>query len=603
MVARPQHLWILLALVGALYACAPGISPTRAPGPPPSAAEDEWNARVRLEEARRRLADGDYEAAAASAQRGLASVPEEVRLHRLRALALEAQGREPEASVHRRRALELAPPWRAPEEAMADAARLEGLEIWILPLPRAETPADRLPAAWPKGALAARLAARLETRLPGARLRWLDGKVPASVPAVRSWARGSRRILTLRVDRAYCRTTHKDGEIGVVWLRSATTDAGGQPALSLLREVVEDPSFARGSALADCRAEALERALERSLAADAVQETIHTDEPQRALSRRAALALVPSLAANVERERIAARRALAHGDLSTARTRVEAALRMDSEDPDALALQREIEVTEGISRELSNRGTTQEVTDPESDLDPDLSPSQRRVLEARLAAQRRQRSDLLAALEVIDEERAAPSTETVAALRRAESVRSNERGAQLAKMLAGGGPVEARNLYGPGGDVIARYFFGETHAGPLLREVDVDGDGEPDRWIAYRRGLRSEVWRARSGAQGELHLVFQPDGEALVRLELDTRGDGHFDRVLTYASGRVQLDSRDTTGDGHFDHREHFDAQGDLRMREEDVDGDEAIDVRTAYDSGRVVRREILNPEALRLYQ
>ena len=78
---------------------------------------------------------------------------------------------------------------------------------------------------------------------------------------------------------------------------------------------------------------------------------------------------------------------------------------------------------------------------------------------------------------------------------------------------------------------------------------------------------------------------------------------GHFDRVLTYTEGRIRAESRDTTGDGHFDRLEHFDARGDLQMREEDVNGDKAIDVRTAYDSGRIIRREILNPEALSLFQ
>ncbi len=36
-----------------------------------------------------------------------------------------------------------------------------------------------------------------------------------------------------------------------------------------------------------------------------------------------------------------------------------------------------------------------------------------------------------------------------------------------------------------------------------------------------------------------------------------------------------------------------------LARREEDIDGDEEIDVRTAYADGRIVRREILNPELL----
>ena len=69
--------------------------------------------------------------------------------------------------------------------------------------------------------------------------------------------------------------------------------------------------------------------------------------------------------------------------------------------------------------------------------------------------------------------------------------------------------------------------------------------------------------------------------------------------------GRVcfRSDFRDTSGDGRFDEIDHFDPDGSLAMRESDVDKDGVIDVRTAYRSGRMVRREIMNPDAVSEFQ
>ena len=61
----------------------------------------------------------------------------------------------------------------------------------------------------------------------------------------------------------------------------------------------------------------------------------------------------------------------------------------------------------------------------------------------------------------------------------------------------------------------------------------------------------------------------------------------------------LREESWDTDGDGAFDRFQQFDETGSLTMREEDVDGDEEIDVRTAYNKGRIVRREILNADLL----
>ena len=125
------------------------------------------------------------------------------------------------------------------------------------------------------------------------------------------------------------------------------------------------------------------------------------------------------------------------------------------------------------------------------------------------------------------------------------------------------------------------------------------GDGVMDRWVAYREGRRHEVWEAAAGGgPSDLHLVYDDDGEALVRIELDGDGDGRMDRVFVYEAGRLAAERRDTSGDGRFDDVQHYDSEGLIRLREEDVDSDGRVDVRTAYSRGRIVRREIMSPDS-----
>jgi hypothetical protein len=157
-----------------------------------------------------------------------------------------------------------------------------------------------------------------------------------------------------------------------------------------------------------------------------------------------------------------------------------------------------------------------------------------------------------------------------------------------------------RSLYAPDGTVIARYYFAGSDSSPVLREEDTNADGEPDRWIGYEHGVVAEVWEAQiPGGAPSLHMVYGRGGRPIERVELDHDGDGRLDRLFIYAGGTLREESWDTDGDGSFDRFQQFDESGSLTMREEDVDGDDEIDVRTAYNKGRIVRREILNAELL----
>jgi len=55
----------------------------------------------------------------------------------------------------------------------------------------------------------------------------------------------------------------------------------------------------------------------------------------------------------------------------------------------------------------------------------------------------------------------------------------------------------------------------------------------------------------------------------------------------------------DVDGDGRFDRFDHFDAQGRVELRDEDLTGDGRIDVRTTFRDGRLLKREITDPAAL----
>jgi hypothetical protein len=94
-----------------------------------------------------------------------------------------------------------------------------------------------------------------------------------------------------------------------------------------------------------------------------------------------------------------------------------------------------------------------------------------------------------------------------------------------------------------------------------------------------------------------VHLVYGAGGGApLERIELDPGGDGEPDRIFYYAGEGLVGDARDSDGDGHIDRFDRFDARGRLDVIERDVDGDGRIDVRSHYEAGRLLRRELSSP-------
>jgi hypothetical protein len=234
-----------------------------------------------------------------------------------------------------------------------------------------------------------------------------------------------------------------------------------------------------------------------------------------------------------------------------------------------------------------------------------MSEEQLAAVEARLREEEQRRRELQAALAVLDEDVQAPDPKLLAALRPVEIPDANAFGPSLARRRAGG-EVEARVAYAPDGTVLARYYFPAGAESPVLREDDTDGDLRADRWIGYEGATRREIYESTgrggpSGGSGRpgVRIVFAEGGERVARVEIDDDTDGRPERILHYRGGAISGEARDSNGDGSLDTFDRLDAAGRVALREEDVDGDGAIDVRSIYEGGRLIRRELSRPDLL----
>lgn len=616
---NPLRALTLVALVAAtasgLVGCGAGV-PASIEAPPPSDGERRVYARQSLIRARQLRLEGRIEAAERSTRRGLDYEPENARLHRLRSELLEALGRTEEAALHRRRADALDPP---PLPLPSTPLRGGGAGLLFALLPNPPAPlaplgaASRVPRDWPQGEVAQTLVSRLRIRLPEASVELLpslEHPTSESISGARSWLAemAPRAVVSLRVERAFCGSSIKDGEFALGWLRLAT--AGGAPPppgaagsraeerARSVRHVVED---ARG---AGCRSEAVARALEESFAEPAIQELLAlpaTGGPA-SFRDREIRDLFPELDRRIHEELHQARRLLSLGLLGASADALRRAAAIDPRDPEASVLLQEVEGALSISRQLSALESASAPEIPPEFLEPSLTAPQRRALEAQLAHEKRTREQLLAALAVLGETRAPPSRETLAALRGVELSDRAAVGPTLARVRTGDpeADVAARVLMAPDGEIVARYYFTQGGDRLLLREDDADGDGRPDRWLGYEGDVPREIWEAaEGGGLPVLHMVYTRDGGFLERIEIDRDRNGRPERELRYADGRLALEAWDRDGDGRFDRFQHFDAAGSLTLREEDLDADGVADVRTLYRRGRVARREITNPELL----
>jgi Flp pilus assembly protein TadD len=597
----------LRALLGPLC-CAAALAAGLAPGPAageaperpgepllgePSEADRERFARHALENARALRREGRLELAEAAARRALGVAPEDPALRRELARILEERGLAQEAASERAAADAVDPPPPPLPEAALDPPGAAVLVVLVPPDPEVE-PARR-PRSWPGGVTAETLARRLAARLPQARV---VHAAPETLAAARDWLaqQAPGAVLSLRVDRIYCGDTVKDGRFGMAWLRAAAERPQAQgTGVVWGRSLLVEPRPPEA-----CRAEATARALEQVLALASVREALAAAAagadkalaaaaagadkalaaPGGAWSRASLRALFPGLGARIEAELAEGQERLSRGRLEDAVLAFRRAAEVDPEDPAVLAYLHEAEASLALSRELSEgrRGG-----DDPGVLDPRFTPAQREALAARLVEERRRRSDLLAALAVLEEDARLPSQSVLESLRPVGIRDAEAFGPSLARRRAGSETL-ARAAFAPDGSEIARYYFPPGSDLPVLREEDTDADGHPDRWLAYAGSLRSEIWEdARDLGRPDVRLVFA-DGERLLRVELDRDGDDRPERILRYEGGELVSEARDENGDGVLDVFERFGKDGRVLLREEDTDADGQIDIRSRFE-------------------
>ncbi len=588
--------WICLA---AALAC---VGPEARQADEPTDADRARYARRRLEDSRALVAEGRLEHAESQLRRGIATLPDNAELHRALAHLLEDTDRNDEAQQHRNRADQIDPPQSLPDQPIAEPSR--GLVV-VLVATDATTPFARRLA--PSSRLAAEtLRDRLRTRLPEAMFVESD---PTSVADARRFLPryAPRAVISLRVDRAYCGDSIKDGPFAVAWLRVAAQVPGRpQMPVSTVRAVVTHPE-----PTPECEKQAIRRALEAALEEPSVQQAIATPAAvasryaMQPWSRDAVRALFPRIGSGIAEVIEAGRVQMAGGDIGAAADAFRRAVHFDPEDPYARAYLNETEVTLSMLRELaarkSSRTGTESIGVRASDsIDPRLSEAQAAAAEARLAEERRRRDDLLAALAVLDEDVRMPPQHLLATLRPIDIRDPEAFGVSEARRRAGG-EVLARAAYAPSGSVLARYYYAVPGEGtPLVREEDTNGDRIPDRWIGYHGTHRSEIWEDNQGRGiPDRHFVFAAGGTPLVKIEIDEDSDNRPERVFHYENGVLAADERDTSGDGAIDRFDRFDADGLVSERAEDLNGDGKVDIRDTYRAGRLVRREINDPEVV----
>jgi hypothetical protein len=549
-------------------------------------------ARQQLERGRESRRRGDLDWAERSFRRGLEVAPESPALLRELAGVLEPGDRAQEAAELRQRADAIDPPPPPLSEAPVDTG---GLRILVILLPPSGDAGRGVLQTWPDGPVDETLERRLRTRLPGAKRVHAEFE---TVSAARQWIPqyAPDVVLALRVERFYCGDTVKDGKLGVATLRAGIARAGRTTTEPIRgRALLRDPRHPEG-----CSFEATARALDRVLASDELREALagRRGAPGRlaaSWTTPSIRTLFPELGEAIDAELAEGHRLLGLGNLEGAVTAFRRAAHIDATDPVVVNYLREADSVLAMSRELSQRNGEA----PSGQLDPRLTAAQRSAMETQLREERRRRDDLLTALAVMDEDLHPPSPTLLQRLRPVEIRDPDAFGPSLARRRAGG-DVEARSAYAPDGSIIARYYFPVGESRPVVREEDTSGDGVPDRWIAYTGETRSELWEdGRASGRPDVRLVFAESGSPLLRIELDQSGDGEPDRIFHYAEGTLSAEARDSDGDGRLDTFDRFDADGNLGVREEDVDGDGGIDVRSYYEGGKLIRRELSTTDAL----
>ena len=433
-----------MCLLLALGGCAPGIV-----SHPEGRGADHGRYRAlcapRVEEARAFRLQNRLDAAAQSLERALAVAPNDPEAWRLLARVLSESGHEEQAPALRARADRVDPPPSPPLDEPLEFPG-EGVLVVLLP-PEPEDPTTiGLFDEWPDRRAPDVLVARLRKRLPHAAVTELS---PATVAEARAWlrSRSPRAVLSLRVDRANCGDSAKDGPFALAVL---TVSAGTPERLSVL-----PPPCASWTAIRKPeglrRLGALSRALERVFADQAVRATLASEPSPRQLPWPSPeiRALFPGLGRRLASEIDRGRARLAVGRLNDAEESFRRAEAIDPDDKDVRVYIEEARATLALARELEPTLPPARAAALGGDLiEVELSPAQRAGAEQMLSEERARRDALLAAISLVGGEGDELSPAIESAPRPRRSREGDAPGPRLAAQQAHG-PVAKRVLLRP----------------------------------------------------------------------------------------------------------------------------------------------------------
>jgi antitoxin component YwqK of YwqJK toxin-antitoxin module len=157
------------------------------------------------------------------------------------------------------------------------------------------------------------------------------------------------------------------------------------------------------------------------------------------------------------------------------------------------------------------------------------------------------------------------------------------------------------------------------------RAEDTNQDRKPDRWLIYDGNETAQRVEVDRNFDGKRDGFLQYQNGVLAYEEYDNNNDGKIDRRIEYVNGKRHVEIEDTNLNGVMDSRTYFDDKGVLTRverdknedgkpdvieyfegtdpakvvlvkREEDTNGDGIIDVTSYYEKGKLVRKEVADP-------
>ncbi|HTO54451.1 MAG TPA: hypothetical protein VMR50_13790 [Myxococcota bacterium] len=157
------------------------------------------------------------------------------------------------------------------------------------------------------------------------------------------------------------------------------------------------------------------------------------------------------------------------------------------------------------------------------------------------------------------------------------------------------------------------------------RAEDTNNDGKPDRWLTYDGGETATRVEVDRNFDGKRDGFLQYQNGVLAYEEYDNNNDGKIDRRIEYTNGKRTVEIEDTNLNGVMDSRTYFNDKGVLVRverdknedgkpdvfeyfegtdpakvvlvrREEDTNFDGVIDVTSYYEKGKLVRKEVADP-------